>query len=288
MTIIKTIKEMQGVSRELASKGIKIGCVPTMGFLHEGHLSLIRKAKELSDFVVTTLFVNPTQFGPNEDYDRYPRNFDRDCQLAQSAGADALFVPSVLDMYPIGFAGTLSIGNVTSKFEGSKRPGHFDGVSLVVAKLFNAVMPNIAVFGQKDFQQTLVIKKLIRDFNYDINIVINPTFRESDGLAMSSRNTFLSPDERTKAPILFNALEEALKAIDGGCRERKIINAIMHKTLRSVPEIRIDYAVSALADNLDEPDEFLAGDHIVLLLACFLGRTRLIDNAIATMPKRAF
>lgn len=286
MIIYKSIKEMQKASRELSAKGLVIGCVPTMGFLHEGHLNLIRKAKESSDFVVTTLFVNPTQFGPNEDFERYPRNFERDCRLAEEAGCDAIFAPEVLDMYPIGFAASVSVGKVTEKFEGERRPGHFDGVALVVSKLFNAVMPHIAIFGQKDFQQTMVIKKMVKDLNYDIKIVIAPTVRESDGLAMSSRNTYLSPELRAKANVLFNALEEAIKAIDGGCRERKLINAILHKTLRTVPEIKIDYAVSALADNLDEPDEYLAGDLVVLLLACYLGKTRLIDNALITIPKK--
>ncbi len=279
---------MQEFSRHLLAKGLKIGCVPTMGYLHDGHLNLIEKAKQLTDCVVTTLFVNPTQFGPHEDFERYPRNFDRDCKLAESAGSDILFAHDILEMYPIGFSTNIIINNLTKKFEGERRPGHFDGVALIVSKLFNAVLPDIAVFGQKDFQQTLVIKQLANDLNFPVRIVIAPTVRESDGLAMSSRNTYLSEEHRNKATILFAALEEALKAIDGGCKERKIINAIMLKTLRTVPEIHIDYAVSALADNLDEPDEFLAGDHIVLLIACYLGKTRLIDNAITTIPKRNF
>jgi len=288
MTVINTICEMQEFSKHLLAKGLKIGCVPTMGYLHEGHLNLIEKAKQLTDCVVTTLFVNPTQFGPHEDFERYPRDFDRDCKLAESAGSDILFAPDILEMYPIGFGSNIIINNLTSKFEGERRPGHFDGVALIVSKLFNAVLPDIAVFGQKDFQQTLVIKQLTRDLNFPVKIVIASTVRHSDGLAMSSRNTYLTEELRGKATILFAALEEALKAIDGGCKERKVINAIMHKTLRTVPEIRIDYAASALADNLDEPDEFLAGDHIVLLLACYLGKTRLIDNAITSIPKRNF
>lgn len=285
MEIIKTIKDMQMLSRRLHEKGVVIGCVPTMGYLHEGHLNLVRKAKELSDFVVVTLFVNPKQFGPNEDFERYPRDFDRDCKLAEDAGCNVIFAPEIIEMYPIGFSTSISIHNVTEKFEGERRPGHFDGVALVVAKLFNAICPDIAVFGQKDYQQTLVIKQLVRDLNFNIKIVIAPTVRESDGLAMSSRNTYLTPELRAKANVLFNALEDAIKAIQEGCRERKVINAILHKRLRSIPEIKIDYACAALAENLDEPDVFLAGDHVVLLIACYLGTTRLIDNALVTIPK---
>lgn len=276
---------MQSVSRELSQKLLKIACVPTMGYLHEGHLNLIRKAKELADVVVVTLFVNPTQFGPNEDFEKYPRDFERDCMLASGAGADIMFAPDVLEMYPIGFSTNVSIGNITEKFEGERRPGHFDGVALIVTKLFNAVKPDIAIFGQKDYQQTLLIKRLVTDLNIDIRIVIAPTMREADGLAMSSRNTYLSKEDRERAPILFMALEEAIHAIQNGTKERKVINAILHKTLRTIPQIKIDYALSALADNLDEPDEYLAGDRVVLLLACFLGRTRLIDNALVTIPK---
>lgn len=285
MEIIRTIKEMQNLSKKLSSKGVVIGCVPTMGYLHEGHLNLIRKAKEISDFVVMTLFVNPKQFGPNEDFERYPRDFDRDYKLAENAGCDLIFAPDIIEMYPIGFSTSVEIQNITSKFEGERRPGHFDGVALVVAKLFNAVKPDIAVFGQKDYQQTLVIKQLVRDLNFDVKIVVAPTVREADGLAMSSRNTYLTPELREKANVLFNALEDGIKAIEGGCRERKVINAIMHKRLRTVPEIKIDYACAALAENLDEPDVFLAGDHVVLLIACYLGTTRLIDNALVTIPK---
>ncbi len=284
MKVIRTIKEMQLFSQGMKLQNKKIGCVPTMGFLHRGHESLITRAKDLSDCVVVSIFVNPTQFGPNEDFDRYPRAFENDCKLIESAGADAVFAPDVLEMYPVGFLTEVKIGKVTEKFEGERRPGHFEGVALVVAKLFNAIKPDIAVFGQKDYQQTLVIKKMIRDLNFGIDIVIAPTMRESDGLAMSSRNTYLSPAIREKATILFQALEEAIKAIESGTKERKIINAIMHKTLRSELEIKIDYAVSALSNNLEEPDVFLAGDHIVLLLACFLGKTRLIDNAVVTVP----
>lgn len=276
---------MQSLSRQLSHQGVVIGCVPTMGYLHDGHLNLIRKAKELADYVVVTLFVNPKQFGPNEDFERYPRDFDRDCKLAEQTGCDAIFAPDILEMYPIGFSTSISVHNITKKFEGERRPGHFDGVALVVAKLFNAVKPDIAVFGQKDYQQTLVIKQLVRDLNFDIKIVVAPTVREPDGLAMSSRNTYLTPELRAKANVLFNALEDAIKAIEEGCRERKVINAILHKRLRTVPEIKIDYACAALADNLDEPDVFLAGDHVVLLIACYLGTTRLIDNALVTIPK---
>lgn len=286
MKIINTVAEMQQISDNARRENKKVGVVPTMGFLHEGHLSLVRKAKSECEIVVTTLFVNPTQFGPNEDYEKYPRDLERDSVMAESAGADYLFCPSVLEMYPIGFSTDVKIKNITEKFEGERRPGHFDGVALVVAKLFNAVRPDVAFFGQKDYQQTLVIKRMCQDLNFGIRIIVAPTVRESDGLAMSSRNVYLSSEDRAKATILFNALEEARKAVQDGCRDRKIINAIMHKKLREVSELKLDYAYSACAEDLEEPDFFVPGELVVLIMAVYLGRTRLIDNALVSIPQQ--
>ncbi|GAB1372656.1 pantoate--beta-alanine ligase [Candidatus Kapaibacterium sp.] len=282
--VVKNITDMQKISLEHKLKGDKIAVVPTMGFLHEGHLSLIRKAREFTESVVTTLFVNPSQFGPNEDYNRYPRNFERDLDLCNQAGSKYLFNPEVLDMYPKGFNTSIKISGVTDKFEGEFRPGHFDGVATVVAKLFNSTLPDYAVFGQKDYQQTLLIKKLTKDLNFPIEIVIAPTIREIDGLAMSSRNTYLDIEIRKKAGVLFYALNEARKIISEGETNRLRINTSLHKALRTIPEIKIDYAASALADTLDEPESFFPGDSVVILIAAYLGKTRLIDNEIVKIP----
>ncbi len=284
MKAINTVAEMQQFSILNRVAGKKIAVVPTMGYLHEGHLSLIKEAKKLADIVITTLFVNPTQFAPNEDLAKYPRDYESDFKKAESAGADILFCPDELQMYPIGYNTSIQIKGVTDKFEGEKRPTHFSGVATVVAKLFNCTLPDIAIFGQKDFQQTIVIKRLVKDLNFPVQIIVSPTIREADGLAMSSRNTYLSKDERAVAPTLFHALEEAKLAIAKGERNRKIINSIILKTIREPQQFKIDYVATANAANFDEPDEFLPGEKIVMLLAAYLGKTRLIDNAVVEIP----
>lgn len=284
MKIIKSVKEMQQFSWEQKKQGKTIGFIPTMGYLHEGHLSLIRKSKEMTDTTITSIYVNPTQFAPNEDFSKYPRDFERDKSLAENAGCDAIFLPDDNEMYPDGYDTMVVVDSVTKKFEGEKRPGHFNGVATVVTKLFNAVMPNIAFFGQKDYQQTLVIKKLVMDLLFPISIVIVPTFRQSDGLAMSSRNVYLSTYERTRANIIYKTLLKAKESIQNGEKRRKIINAIMINTLRSEPLVRIDYASAADAENLSEPEEFKIGQQIVLMIAIYIGKTRLIDNMLAVIP----
>ncbi len=284
MIAINKIAEMQLFSYQQKVDGKKIAVVPTMGYLHEGHLSLIKEAKKHADIVITTLFVNPTQFAPNEDLEKYPRDYQSDFKKAEEAGTDILFCPDELEMYPIGYNSAILVRGVTDKFEGVKRPTHFSGVATVVAKLLNATLANIAIFGQKDFQQTLLIKRLVKDLNFPVEIIIAPTIRESDGLAMSSRNTYLSKESRAIASSLFHALEEAKVAIGKGERQRKIINSIMIKTIRAKQQFQIDYVAAADAETLDEPDEFLAGDKIVLLLAVYLGKTRLIDNAVVKIP----
>ncbi len=285
MKIIKKISELQKISDEFRKEGKTVGLVPTMGYFHEGHLSLMKIAREHSDVVMTSLFVNPTQFAPNEDFDAYPRDLDRDRKLAEESGTDFLFNPEVREMYPNDFGLEMHVKGVTEKFEGMMRPTHFNGVATVVAKLFNAAVPDIAVFGQKDYQQVLVIKKMVSDLNFGIKIIVAPIVREEDGLAMSSRNKYIPGDLREKADIIYRAMEEARAAVEKGERQRKIINAIMHKELRSVPEIRIDYASSVDAGDLGEPLEFSPGQRIVLLVAVYLGKTRLIDNTVITIPK---
>jgi len=283
MEIINTIKEMTEISKEIMRKGKEIAFVPTMGFLHEGHTTLFDKAKDFSEITVASLFVNPTQFAPNEDYAQYPRNLEKDFSLAEKHKIDYLFVPDALEIYPIGFSTSISLRNITERFEGKFRPSHFDGVALVVAKLFNIVKPDFAIFGQKDYQQTLVIKQMVKDLNFDIKIIVSPTVRLENGLAMSSRNSYLSEKEKEEAAILYKAMEAAKTAVLNGERNRKKINAIMHQVLRTVSGIRLDYASAALSTDLSEPDLFFPNDIIVLLLAVYLGKTRLIDNSLVTV-----
>lgn len=279
MKVINKISEMQQISRDMQSQGKTIAVVPTMGYLHEGHLSLVRTASNLADIVITTIFVNPKQFAPNEDFERYPRDFERDKNLLESVNCDYLFYPEINEIYPTGYSTFIQMTGITKVFEGESRPTHFDGVALVVLKLFNITKANIAIFGQKDYQQTLVVKQLAKDLNLDIKIVVAPIVREANGLAMSSRNRYLSDKERESASILFIALEEAKKAIASGERRRKIINSIIISTLRTVPDIKIDYVHTVKANNLEIVDEFLPGEEIVMLIACWMGRTRLIDNS---------
>lgn len=283
MNFIEKIEEIREISRNSKKNNLKVSFVPTMGALHQGHLSLIEKAKEISDIVIVSIFVNPKQFAPHEDLDKYPRNLQKDYDLAISAGADFIFAPNILDIYPVGYSTSINVNLISESFEGEFRPQFFGGVATVCTKLFLIVEPNLVIFGQKDYQQCLVISKLIKDLHLPIEFIMVPTVRESDGLAKSSRNLYLSESERKKSGILFIALEEAKKAIAMGETDRKIINAIMHKKLREIQEIRIDYASSALANDLSQPEFFLKGDKIVLLIACYLNKVRLIDNMIVTI-----
>lgn len=280
LEIIKSISEMQKRADNLRRNQKRIGVVPTMGYLHEGHASLIRTASTVSDAVILTLFVNPMQFAPHEDLSRYPRDFENDCLIAEQAGAHFLFAPSVEEMYPTGFATTISIGGITQKFEGVYRPTHFDGVATVVAKLFSATKPHIAVFGQKDYQQTLVIKRLVVDLNLDIEIYIQPTVRESEGLAMSSRNVYLSDEQHKESLVISKAITNAMNAAQSGERSREQFNTILKTTLSTLNNIDIHYASTANAETLDEPELFSDTDSIVFLVAVKIGSTRLIDNAV--------
>lgn len=280
MRIIKTVSEIQSFALSQKISGKKIGVVPTMGYLHDGHCSLISLAAEKCDIIICTLFVNPTQFAPNEDFTAYPRNFEHDCSLAESAGTTVMFAPSIEEMYPDGFATKASISVVSQKFEGAFRPFHFDGVATIVSKLFNCTLPDVAFFGQKDYQQCLVIKRLCKDLNFAIEIVIAPTQREPDGLAMSSRNVYLSPEERKKAVVISKALKKAQEFAELGERNKSNLELTMRSVLHSVPELEIDYAVAANAESLDEPELFGENEQIVFLIAARLGRTRLIDNML--------
>ncbi len=216
MEVIRKVKEMQATSNRLRSEGKRIGFVPTMGYLHDGHISLVRKAKELCDSVVVSIFVNPTQFGPGEDYERHPRDEERDRALLDAAGVDFLFIPEVIDMYPSGYQTFVEVTEVSKGLCGDFRPGHFKGVATVVAKLFNIVKPHMAVFGEKDYQQLLVIKRMVEDLDFDIEIIPGILVREEDGIAMSSRNTYLSPEERRRALILYRSLIKGKELFESG------------------------------------------------------------------------
>lgn len=282
MKIITKVREMQEVSESIRREGKKIACVPTMGYLHEGHLSLVKKGKEYADVVITTNFVNPTQFAPNEDFEQYPRDLERDCKLLEEAGADYVFAPSAEEMYP-GYNTEINIKGVSQKFEGLFRPIHFNGVASVVAKLFIATKPHYAIFGQKDYQQTLVVKQMVRDMLFETEIIIAPIIREEDGLARSSRNIYLSQEERQVATTLHNALLAAKTTIEAGVRNRDRINSVMKNYINETGAFKIDYASIADAETLEEPMDFKSGQNAVLLVATYLGKTRLIDNELVVI-----
>jgi pantoate--beta-alanine ligase len=280
MRIITEVKEMQKVADELRKEGKIIGVVPTMGYLHEGHLSLIRIAKEKSDVVITTIFVNPLQFAPHEDYDKYPRDFERDVKLAQSAGCDIIFHPSVEEMYPENFLTYVEVEKITKVLEGEFRPTHFRGVTTVVAKLFNITKPHIAVFGQKDAQQALIIKQMVRDLNFDIEIIVAPIVRESDGLAMSSRNVYLSEPERKDATVLYQSLKLAERLINEGERNPQNIISQMEELIKSKPTAKIDYIAIVNPNTLERVEKLEENKEYLIAIAVRIGSTRLIDNTI--------
>ncbi len=259
----------------LREQSASIGCIPTMGALHDGHASLITASSQENTATVVSIFVNPTQFGPHEDYQRYPRTFDADVALAERHGATHVFAPSADDMYPKGFETTINVGRLSTILEGERRPGHFDGVATVVAKLFQAMLPHRAYFGQKDFQQTLVIKRMVADLNIPVQVKIQPTVREASGLAMSSRNRYLSAEEQTIAASIYLALEAGKAIVERGSRVRTEIEQAMHGQLA---DFDVDYAVAATAEALSTPEQFSPDEQIVLLIAARLGTTRLIDN----------
>jgi pantoate--beta-alanine ligase len=278
MKIINAISDMQSLVESLRKEGKKIGFVPTMGFLHEGHLSLMGRAREENTVVVVSIFVNPTQFGPQEDLDRYPRDAEGDRAKCEAAGVDILFMPGTKEMYPEKPSVFVTVEGISDVLEGAIRPGHFRGVATVVAKLFNIVKPHRAYFGQKDFQQCVVIKRMVAGLDLDVEIVVMPTVREADGLAMSSRNAYLSPEERRAATALFRALKAGEELIKSGVHEPEKVRQKMRAMLLSEKGIEIDYAEIVDPESLS-PVETIKGG-MVLLVAARLGRTRLIDNLL--------
>jgi pantoate--beta-alanine ligase len=278
--ICHTIDEIRQVSRGLKKEGKKIALVPTMGYLHEGHLSLIRKANNRADYVVVSIFVNPAQFGPKEDFKEYPRDFDRDKTICEDAHVDAIFYPSTEEMYPKGYSTFVQLyGNISEGLCGAKRPGHFRGVATIVAKLFMAVEPDLAVFGQKDAQQAAIIKRMTRELNFPVEIVISPIVREEDGLALSSRNKYLNEEERKTAPSIKKALDIASEAYNKGERSSAklkdlVISALSHSAL-----VKVDYVEIVDCEAL-KPVEKISFTPSLLALAVFVGKTRLIDNVV--------
>jgi len=282
MRIIHSSKEMQNAALELRRAGRRIGFVPTMGYLHEGHLSLVRLAQQHADVVVLSLFVNPTQFGPQEDFSKYPRDFARDEALCRDARVDILFNPTPEDMYPEGHSTFVEENALSRGLCGASRPGHFRGVAIVVAKLFNIVLPDVAVFGEKDAQQLRVIRRMTRDLGFGVRIIPGPTLREPDGLAMSSRNKYLGPEERIQALVLKRSLDKAVALYGTGERRAEVLHTAMVAMLKSAPLARIDY-VEIVDDETLERVTVIERPALVAL-AVFIGKTRLIDNVVLRQP----
>jgi len=278
MKIITAIADMQVLVESFRRDGKRIGFVPTMGFLHEGHLSLMRRARQECDVAAASIFVNPTQFGPNEDLDRYPRDIEGDRRKCESAGVDLLFMPEAKAMYPAQPTVFVVVEGVSDILEGAIRPGHFKGVATVVSKLFNIVKPHRAYFGQKDFQQCVVIKRMVRELNLGVEVAALPTVREADGLAMSSRNSYLTPEERRAATVLYRALTSARDLYLAGAGEPEKLKNKARAVLQTEPGVRIDYIEIADPETLAPLAE--ARGTMVMLLAARLGRTRLIDNVL--------
>ena len=268
---------MQEVSERFRYDGKKIALVPTMGFLHRGHASLIERARSLADVVITTIFVNPTQFGPNEDFARYPRNFEHDQKIAGETGTDIIFYPDTSEMYPSGYSSIVEVEGVSKILEGAFRPKHFRGVTTIVVKLFNITKPHIAVFGQKDAQQAFVIQKMVKDLNIDVDVVIAPIVREADGLAMSSRNVYLNEIERKNALLLFQSLQHAEKCVRSGVKDAAKLRAEMEHIIQQGNPGQIDYIAFVNPETFEEV-EIIKPPQALVVLAVRFGTTRLIDN----------
>jgi len=279
MMIVRAIKELRALLSAQRSAGKTIGLVPTMGFFHDGHLTLMRRCRERDGVVVVSLFVNRTQFGPGEDYQEYPRDFERDTRMAQAEGVDLLFAPTEHEMYPAGDATFIEVaGDLTARLCGAYRPAHFRGVATVVTKLFSIVEPDRAYFGEKDYQQLLVVRRLVRDLAIPVEIIAVPTVREPDGLAMSSRNSRLGPRERQAATVLYRSLLKAQALVRGGIRDASQIVAQVRDSIAQEPLVRLQYAELADPETL-APVERVAGPAL-LALAAHVGGIRLIDNII--------
>ncbi len=276
MDIIKSVSEMQQWVARIRSAGETISFVPTMGFLHQGHLSLLEEGRRRGNKLVLSIFVNPTQFGQGEDFEDYPRDLQQDSQLAEGVGVDVIFAPTAAEMYPSGYATYVDVEGITETLCGASRPGHFRGVCTVVSKLFNIVQPTCAVFGNKDFQQLAVIRRMTLDLNFPVEIIGMPIFREADGLAMSSRNVYLTPDQRQQALVLSRSIEQARALVRDGETDCQVIIAQLKRLIEQQPDARIDYI--QICHQLSLADQAQVDADSVLLLAVYVGQPRLIDN----------
>lgn len=278
MNIVERISEVREIIAEQRKKGLQIALVPSMGYLHQGHMSLVKQAKQEGTFVVMSIFVNPLQFGPNEDFSRYPRDLEHDAKLAREAGVDLIFHPSVEEMYPQKNRTTVEVSELGNALCGLFRPGHFNGVTTVVSKLFHIVQPNRAYFGQKDYQQYLIIRQMVRDLNFPIEVISVPIVREEDGLALSSRNIFLTPEQRKEAVVLSQSLVEAEVLIQQGEHSVVRIEEMIRQKINKQSSGVVDYIEVRSAENLEKPETI--NEPVVIALAVKFGTTRLIDNRV--------
>jgi pantoate--beta-alanine ligase len=286
MEIINRRQRMSSVARKIRRELDRtIGLVPTMGALHEGHLSLVREARRMCDVVVVSVFVNPAQFGPGEDFERYPRNLTKDTALLTDYNVDYIFAPPVEEIYPKGFSTYVNVEGLSGQLEGTTRPGHFRGVATVVTILLNVVRPDFAYFGQKDAQQAVIIKRLVRDLSFDTEIIVLPTVREDSGLAISSRNLYLSSEEQQAAPVIHRALARAKEIYKDGERNASRLNEIIRTTIEKEPRVRIDYVSVTDAETLEKLEK-LDERPILISVAAYLGKTRLIDNVVLNNVKK--
>ena len=278
LKICTTIHDMRSASRAARQAGKRLGFVPTMGALHEGHLSLVRNARAASDVVAASIFVNPTQFGPNEDLAKYPRSFERDCEMLERGGVDLVFAPSVEEMYPAGAVTWVTVEELSGKLDGRSRPGHFRGVTTVVSKLFHIVEPDQAFFGQKDSAQVAIIRRMVRDLNLPVEIVVCPIVREPDGLAMSSRNAYLDPEQRKQALVLHRSLMRVQQMAEAGERDVDKFNFAGRAAFAEEKSVRLDYFEIVDPDTLDPISDISQG--ALVAVAAYVGTTRLIDNIL--------
>jgi pantoate--beta-alanine ligase len=279
MEIINRKQRMASLARKLRRENKTVGFVPTMGALHEGHLSLVREARQMCDIVIVSIFVNPTQFGANEDYEKYPRDLTADAALLTEYQVDYIFAPNTEEIYPEGFSSFVEVENLSETLEGIVRPGHFRGVATVVTILFNTIRPDYAFFGQKDAQQTVVIKRLTKDLGYDTEVVVLPIIREESGLAMSSRNVYLNDSEKQAAAVLYKSLRAAKIAFKDGERNPAQLGQIVEETISREPLAQIDYVAVVDAETLESIDK-IDDKQVLIALAVRFGKTRLIDNTI--------
>jgi pantoate--beta-alanine ligase len=286
MEIINRRQRMSSVARKIRREQDRtIGLVPTMGALHEGHLSLVREARRMCDVVVVSVFVNPTQFGPSEDYEHYPRDLTKDTAVLTDYNVDYIFAPSAEEMYPKDFSTYVNVSGLSKPLEGEKRPGHFRGVATVVAILLNTVRPDFAFFGQKDAQQAVIIKRMVKDLAFDTEIVVLPTVREDSGLAISSRNLYLSTEEQQSASVIHRGLTKAKEVFKKGERHAAKLEEIVRTTIESEPRVRVDYVSVVDAETLEKLDK-LDERPFMIAVAAYVGKTRLIDNTMLNKAKK--